>query len=377
MRALAGIFGIVCSVVIVAVVARYGYQGADNPVDGAIWAFIFGVVALGGLGAHPLAFRVWRINKAVAALIGLAGVMALSVNLSNSLGAMAGRHDEKQATRLQTADIVENTRRDLSRAQTEREAMRFVPTNAETVAAKQTALKSAETTRKAECEVRGNRCRDRETAEQKAADELAEAAKQKAATDRAAVLDSEIVSLQRRIEIAGPVLDSNAEGSALAKLFNLPTSWADWLTVWKSFALAVVAELLIVLSLVAFELLGADKSSRRREVAIDIEPVVETVDPPRQFPVQRPRLVSSSSPVGNVLIIMADVMEPGSGRVEFADAYASYKAECIGQEKQPVSVEEFSRQLKTICSEMGIHLERQGELVFLNGVSLKKLSDAC
>ena len=79
MRILAGIFGISCGAIIIAIVSRYGYQSADNALDGAIWGFTFGMIALGGLGAHAVAVRVWRESRVSALLIGLVGAAALAI----------------------------------------------------------------------------------------------------------------------------------------------------------------------------------------------------------------------------------------------------------------------------------------------------------
>ena len=89
--------------------------------------FTFGMIALGGLGAHAVAVRVWRQSRVAALLIGLVGAAALAINLSNSLVALAGRSDEKQAGRLQAAELVKNVRFELKRALSERGAMSFTP----------------------------------------------------------------------------------------------------------------------------------------------------------------------------------------------------------------------------------------------------------
>ena len=367
MRTLAGAFGIICSAVIIAIVSRYGYRTADNELDGYIWAFTFGMIALGGLTAHALAARVWRESKPLALIIGLVGLLALSINLSNSLGAMAGRSNEKQAGRLKTAETVRNTRRYLARAQAEFEGLRFVPTDAAAVEAAQKASATAISARQAECDIRGNRCRDRETDEKKAAADLASATANKAATDRAAQLEADVNRLNNAITSAGPVLEANPQGSALARLFGFPETAADWLSTWQNFAMAVVAELLIVLSLVACEVLRKEKPK-----VIDLRPIVET-KPATVIP-GPPRLVSSQSqPFGSVVVILSELMEPDAGRVEFAEIYGAYVETCQTQGKKPVVPEEFSRQLKRICREMKIDLQREGNHVYLVGVRIRKI----
>ena len=368
MRGLAGAFGITCGAVIAAIVSRYGYRTADNELDGYIWAFTFGMIALGGLTAHALAVRVWRESRVLATLIGLAGLLALSINLSNSLGAMAGRSNEKQAGRLKIAETVRNARRDLTRAQSELEGLHYTPTDGAAVEAAIKARNAATSAREAECTIRGNRCRDREDDEKKAASNLASASTNKAATDRATQLEADIKRLDGVISASGPVLEANPQGSALARLFGLPETAADWLTTWQNFAMAIVAEFLIVLSLVACEVLRKQKPK-----VIDLEPIAEIKGAPAPIIPKAPRLVSSQSqPFGSVVAILADLMEPDCGRVEFAEAYGAYDLACKIQGRKPVDPEEFSKQLKRICREMRIDLQREGSHVYLVGVRIKK-----
>ena len=102
MRKLVGLFGAVCGLVAVALVARYGYTTADTEIDGVITAFLFGTIAAGGLGGHAVAVRIWQRNGWWACAVGVIAAIALTVNLSNSLGAIAGRGDVRTAQRLQT-----------------------------------------------------------------------------------------------------------------------------------------------------------------------------------------------------------------------------------------------------------------------------------
>ena len=146
-------------------------------------------------------------------------------------------------------------------------------------------------------------------------------------------------------------------GRALARLLSLPEERADWLTTWQGFGMAVVAELLIVLSLVASELLRRQARPALRAV----EPVTidaEAVEVPRQFPPDRPRLVASSpSPIGNVMVIMSELMEPDGERIEFEEAYSAYKQACAARGRRHVSPEAFSREMQRICRQMKIGVE--------------------
>jgi hypothetical protein len=79
--------------------------------------------------------------------------------------------------------------------------MTFTPATAETVTAARDALTAAERSRAAECgngdpKQRGKFCREREADEWTAADALSSATRAKAATDRAAQLDSEAATIR-------------------------------------------------------------------------------------------------------------------------------------------------------------------------------------
>ena len=370
-------FGAMCGAVVIAIVARYGFRTADNQLDGFIWAFMYGMIAFGGLFGHALSARLWREHRRVAVMVGIGAALALTVNLSNSLGAMAGRSNEKQAGRIKVADMVRDARRDLKRAQEEREAMRFIPTDEASVISARTAGAVATISREAECSVRGRFCRHREEDERKSLEALQGATAGKAATDRAAALDGEITRLKSQILSAGPVLDANPQGSAFARLFDLPDSAADWLTTWQSFAMAVIAELLIVLSMVAAEVLrkpfGNGCQTKRQPEPVALEPIAERVEPPKAIPAPaKPRLAASrATPADNVAIIMAELLEPGEGRVELAEAGRAYARACRTRGQRPVSPESFSLSMKRYCRNARVKIECQGEHIYFVGLRLK------
>lgn len=398
MRYLAGGFGVVCGLVIIAVVSRYGFKTADNDIDGYIWAFLYGMIAFGGLFGHALAVHVWRASRVAALLVGLGAAAALTINLSNSLGAMAGRGNEKVASRIKIADEVRDARRSLSRAEDERASLRFTPTDQATVEAARRASNAASAAREAECAKRGDRCRDREADEGKALAALSTLTAGKASTERAAVLDAEIGRLRQQLERAGPVLEANPQGAAFARMFKLPDSTADLLSTWQNFAMSLAAEILIVLSMISFEVLRPTKEVRRQAKsesapnaveAIDITPVSIPAPPaaieasagleqPKAFvPPVKPRLVASRQhPVGHVATIMSDLMEVGDGRVEFAEAFTAYAAACKQKGKRVASVDDFSIALKRLCNEIGVKIKSEGQNVYLMRVQLKAGSGA-
>jgi hypothetical protein len=394
MRFLAGGFGLVCGMVIIAVTSRYGFKTADNDIDGYIWAFLYGMIAFGGLFGHALAVRLWRAGKVAAVLVGIGCALALTLNLSNSLGAMAGRGNETAAARVKIAQEVRDARRSLLRAEEERLGLQYTPTDKETVEAAQRASIAASASREAECTKRGDRCREREADERNALAHLATLTSHKATTERAASLDAAIAGLRAQLERAGPVLEANPQGAAFARMFNLPETTADFLSTWQNFAMAIAAELLIVLSMVAFEVLRPTPtaSSSTEHVATKLR-IVETS--PETAPASKsarvastkpalvlstppkPQLVASrQEPIGRVATIMADLMEVGPGRVEFAEAFAAYASSCRQNGKRIASVEDFSIALKRLCGEVGIKLKSEGDNVYLMRVRLKDGGEA-
>jgi hypothetical protein len=296
---------------------------------------------------------------------------------------MAGRGNEQQAERIRVADTVRDGRRSLKRAEEEREGLKFTAADEAAVQAAKTKAEAVTKAKDAECKVRGTRCREKEEAESKALADLETVTRNKALTDRAAKLDADIAGLREKIEKAGPVLDANAQGSALARLFDMPEARAATLSTYQNLAMAMVIEFLIVVSLVASEVIerhertpapaaaGPKMAARKQERAPVIEalPVEES---PRAFPAPpKPRLIAANpAPIGNVLTIMADLLEPGTGRIELAEAYAAYAAACRGQGKRAVTPEEFSTPLQRLCDGTGIEVKAKGELVYLHSVRL-------
>ena len=413
MRHFVGLFGLVCSVIVIAVAARYGFKTSDNDFDGYIWAFIYGAITSGGLGGHMVGVRLWRYEKHVLSLIVFAAsVLFLLISLSNSLGAMAGRMNTTQATRIQTADIVRDARRDLKRAQDERDSLKFEPTDVPAVEAARNRAKAATGSKDAECNgYRGPRCRDKEEAEKQALADLTATSKSKAATERAHELDGEIKALKEKIEKAGPVLDANSQGNALARLFALPEGDAARLSTYQNLAMAIGIEILIVLSLIAYEVMSEHERERlpkpasapvpevsrlieSEAVAIAEDADEEPVEPlnrpsimtalpviedgPKAFPAPpRPRLIASRpDPVGNVVEIMAEILEPGRGKVKFTDVFAAYAATCEAHGKRPISVDEFPAALADLCKRLGIEIEATDKGVYLLMVRLRKAAKA-
>jgi hypothetical protein len=59
----------------------------------------FGVIATGGLFGHAVSVRLWRLSRFWSVAVGIACAGALLINLSNSLGALAGKDGRRCSQR--------------------------------------------------------------------------------------------------------------------------------------------------------------------------------------------------------------------------------------------------------------------------------------
>ena len=420
MRTFARLFGLGCGALVIVIAARYGFKTSDNDFDGGMWAFTYGAVTLAGLFGHALGVRAWPNSKLVGALVFAASAFALLISLSNSIGAMAGRGNAQQAERMRVADIVRDARRSLKRAEDEREGLKFTPADGAAVAAakakadaatldKEAAHRDYDAAKQAsdtECLIRGKVClekekltagnallwHEREQAEASALAALENATQNKAMTDHAAKLDADIAALREKIEKAGPILEANSQGSALARLFGLPDTKAATLSTYQNLAMAVVIEFLIAISLVASEVIGLpekgpapaaagpEAAARKEDGNIENEMVkpaqqIEAVPAaklPKPSPAApKPRLIASQpNPIGNVAQIMAGILVPGRGKVEIAALYAAYSKACAAAGKRSVAASDFPAALAALCKTLNIRIEVTDTGVYLLKVKL-------
>lgn len=423
MRHFVGLFGLLCSAIIIAVAARYGFKTSDSDFDGYIWAFIYGAITFAGLFGHMVAVRLWRQYRMrwLSAVVFVVCGLTLIISLSNSIGAMAGRANTTQAARAQTAETVRIARRDLERTQGERERMKFNPADQSAVETARKKAEAAKAAKEAECNVRGQRCRDKEAAEAAALADLETASSNKAATDHARELDAQIEKLTAKIA-EKPVLEANSQGSALARLFGLPDDKADRMSTYQNLGMGVVLELLVAFSLIIFELMGEHKLERPHAPApifapeasalpIEIEPdeaiaiappviapaIEEREGPqeepeaptatiesepeettPRTFPPRRPRLIASEvAPFGNVAEILGEALETSArGKLELAPVFRAYSDACRTQGKRSVSQDRFVDDLTAFCRDTGIAMTGDDTGIYLRKVRLKRASVA-
>jgi hypothetical protein len=159
-----------------------------------------------------------------------------------------------QAQRSRAKDDTAADRVELARIAREQAALgALTPATAEAVNAARAAVAVAEQVRIAECDKRGPKCRERETEEQVKRDSLVAVLANKAATDKAAKLESAAAAVRARLARAPPVQSANPLGAALEQLIG---ATAAAVTAWQQAIVAAVFELCLVGVMVIYELLG-------------------------------------------------------------------------------------------------------------------------
>jgi predicted lipid-binding transport protein (Tim44 family) len=381
MRIACGLVSLLCGAVIIGVAVQYGYSSADTPAKGALVAFFCAIISGTGLYGHSVASRLWsQGDKGLAAAIGVVSVLALTISLSNSLAALVGRSEQTDAKRIQTAKSVKSDEDDLVRAQRDRAAMKFTPTDQAAVNAATAASDAIKSAKEAECVKDGPKCKLLKEKLEAALATVTNATSNKSATDEALRLDSQIASLKLSLRASGPVLGTNTSGNAIVQLFRLPTSKAELVATWQNFTMGALAEIIAVLFMMAYVKLDREHNRKtasetpvRRDEPVVLDPLPETEDEPKAFPVpSRPRLVAAEAkPTGNVASIIADLIESGRGKTEIADLYSAYAEACHEQGKAPVDVDAFGLSIMRICRDIGIKIEAKGDRVYLMKVRLK------
>jgi hypothetical protein len=356
------------------------------------------VIAAGGLFGHAVSVRIWPLNRFWSVCVGLACAAALIINLSNSLGALAGRNSRSAAEINSKTSAIRDDRTEVARLQKALEKLgTYIPTDQAAVDAAKRALDAATTAKERECgggdpKQRGRFCRDREDAEREAASALTKATAAKALTDRATKLETDMRPIRERLRLAGPIREANVQGSAIAKLFRLPDSEAQFAETLQQFALAGVVEALIVLSMVSFELLGRNQPSRTAPSESPAAPRAQwlqwwrnlrsasrakahvpaiVTEKPSDAQVLKLVAVRSVRLTGSIPKILTAALEPAAGqRVEMAEVYRRYSLDCAADGNAAVSPEQFVDPLKRFCKGAGIRTKVQGDHVYLLNVRI-------
>jgi hypothetical protein len=402
MRSLIGLFGAFTAIVTVAMVARHGYVSADAHVDGLIAAFLFGTIAAGGLGGHVVAARLWRTHPGGSIAVGLVAAAALIVNLSNSVGAIAGRGDKVLAERLQAAEGARDARAMMTRLQRDRDAIpSSVPATQAMINAAHDAVAAAERARAGECDRRGPLCRQRETEELAARSAHASTIAAFALSERGRQLDEQLATLRLKLEQAPAIGTVNPQAALIARLFRMPD--VSMAATGQQVSIAIVVELLIVGALMAFELLGyAGKMGQRAVAAVSAIPLViegagesrvptpdraahERLPPPRRRTV--PRLIDNNAASSGaaddptqeaVAAILTDLLEPATrrDRVSLEEIYMAYVERSKVHNMKYLEPNAFLDPLQRFCKLCGIQTSVTGKSIYLLGVVLNRSSAA-
>lgn len=376
MRSALGIFGLAAGAIVIALVGRYGYVTSDTMLDGAITAFFFGVIAVGGIGGPAAAVHLCRTAagwaKLWGLLAGLIAIVALGANLSNSLGAIAGRADKTIAERANVKETAKDTRDEIKRLVALRtELPTFTPASADDVEAARHAVKAAEKATGAECgdgsnsKQRGPKCREKEAEETTKRDGLAAALTNKGLTDTATKLDADAAALRQKLGGLPAVSAVNPIAETLARVFHLET---DEAATWQQLATVVVVELLIAFSLIAWELLAKGAPPA-------VVPASEGANSqlPETEPASTTDRHANTKSVDSVGRFMLACLSRAAGeQTNLSAIYTRYMRWC--SEQSPAidgrSAGEFANEFAARCDRLGIRTRREKRSVWCLDVKL-------
>jgi hypothetical protein len=395
MRKILGLLVVLCGIVSIAMTSRYGWKQADNQIDQAMSAMMFGTIALCAIIFDGLAIRLW-VNgwRAAGFFIGVIACLAFVVTFSNSLGSISSRSDAVEAQRQGVTDQRADNRRELNRLEDALARIgSFTPTDRAAVEAATRAANTATDRRKVECgdnnEKRGPLCRQREIEDFDAAAKLATTTANKSTTDRARDLEAQIARVKARL--------TNSENVGSVNPLALAVSWivpglGDGIGPMMQAAVALVFELCIIGMMVGYELMGhavPAPPAARAEVPEHKPPVVVAPLAPEPAlapepeilavsPASKPKLIASSPdrrPAGSVKRILTVHLEAAPGdKVEIADVGNRYRDVCRRDGKRTVTPDEFCTELDDFCRSVGIKRKQAGEHLYLLDVRLASLA---
>jgi hypothetical protein len=408
MRKVLGFLVVLCGIVSIAMTSRYGWKQADNEIDQAMSAMMFGTIALCAIIFDAVAIRLW-VNgwRAAGFFIGVIACLAFVVTFSNSLGSILSRSDAVEAQRQNITDQRADNRRELNRLEDALTRIgSFTPTDQTAVEAATRAANTATDRRKVECgdnnEKRGPLCRQREIEDTDAAAKLATTTANKSTTDRARDLEGQIAKVKARLIASANVGSINPLAQALARIVP---SLGDGISATIQATIALVFELCIIGMMVGFELLGHAAPARATPQAKAQEPAPPVVivpaaaeppsppqspeppspEPPPPEPKMvvvpapvKPKLIATNPdrrPVGSVKRILTVHLESAPGdKVEIADVGNRYRDVCRRDGKRMVTSDEFCTELDDFCRTVGITWKKAGEHVYLLDVRLASLA---
>ena len=68
---------------------------------------------------------------------------------------------------------------------------------------------------------------------------------------------------------------------------------------------------------------------------------------------------------------MADILEPGRGKIEIAKLHTAYVEACVARSIRPIPANEFPAAIAALCETLKIEIKRVGEGVYLMRAKLK------
>lgn len=356
------LFGLVGGVTIVAMVGRYGYVGADTEIDGRFAAMFFGLIAIGALCGHAVGVAVWRMNRLAGFAVHIVATVALGVNLSNSLGALAARDARTMAERSEATRQHKELGSEIKRLQEVRAAIpAHTPTTTEAVNAAKSAVDAAVRSREQECKRLGDNCRLRIDEETVARNSHSAAITNAALTAKAAEIERHIATAQGKLEKLGAIEPPSALASALARMFSLPDTQALTFAAWQRMAVAIMLELLVPVAFVGFEVM---RVAEKRPADPLPTPSVAPLPVITPSAVVRPMFGAVPDFINLRLIKQ-------TGRtVEIAALVRAYEEWCLKSGQRPLERPMLMKELDTHLPRAGIGIEFVGERPVAYGVKL-------
>jgi hypothetical protein len=377
----------------VAMCAVYGWDQATDLKGQMTQSFIYGFMAIATLVLHALALRLCVVGwRWCGVFVWVAAALAFLMTAFTSLGGLASRSDSivsERKSAINAADDAEARINELVKQRTDLGT--FKRTTKAAVDAAKTAAETATVTKERECAAgkkseRGNFCRQREDAEEKALKAHSDAVVAKASTDRFDEIEAELKALRAKRE-AGTGVGSADPLRAL--LSTIVGAWADLLTSGQKVGFAIVYDMALIALALGVEVLGhAQAPLPKREPMKDriggfftrlrkstpTPPSAPVVIPPAP----KPKLAASNpgTPVGSVKRILTDNLKAAPGeRVEFAELASRYKHVCRIAGKVIATQDVFVREVDAFCKEIGIKRRAVGDNLYLLDVQLVPTSN--
>jgi hypothetical protein len=227
----------------------YGFLSSAGPYGVVKGAGLFGVAFVGCHGPAWVSKAKQRLGWSGALFAAMATAICLSATLWGGLGSNATGAATLNAERVKINEATRTDRAELARLMSERGALIFVPATDESVQAARDAVTSAENIRKAECEDRGSRCRQREADEQTKREALATVLANRAQTEKAAKLDADVATVRARLDQAAPSVESDPQASTFSQLIGVTVATSAALNAfWLSLAFELGAMLAMLIA---------------------------------------------------------------------------------------------------------------------------------